>query len=84
LYNKNNVKDVSWEYIISKLANNNDRIENNTKNSFVNTKKKNTTKTVKNEKPYYNREYTYTNFEDDAEEKVLKNILKRTKILPMP
>jgi len=84
LYNENNVKDVSWEYIISKLANNNDRIENNTKNSFVNTKKKNTTKTVKNEKPYYNREYTYTNFEDDAEEKVLKNILKRTKILPMP
>jgi serine/threonine protein kinase len=82
--NKNNVRDVSWEYIVSKLANNNVLIKNSTKNLFVNTKKKNPTKIVKNEKPYYKGIYTYTNFDEEFEEKSLKSTLKRTKILPIP
>lgn len=82
--NKNNVRDVSWEYIVSKLANNNVLIKNRTKNLFVNTKKKNPTKIVKNVKPYYKGKYTYTNFDEEIEEKSLKSTLKRTKILPIP
>jgi len=82
--NKNNVRDVSWEYIVSKLANNNVLIKNSTKNLFVNTKKKNPTKIVKNEKTYYKGKYTYTNFDEEIDEKSLKSTLKRTKILPIP
>ncbi len=83
LYNENNISDVSWEYIVSGLANNEALIEDK-KNYFARSKKKDPSELENNGKRIYLGNYTYTNIDDDIENESLKSTLKRTKILPMP
>jgi len=83
LYNENDVRDVSWEYIVSGLAINAALIEDS-KSYYVKSKKNDTSKLDKDRQRIYRGKYTYTNIDDDIDDKSLKSTLKRTKILPMP
>jgi len=83
LYNENDVRDVSWEYIVSGLANNAALIEDS-KSYYVKSKKNDTSKLNKDRQRIYRGKYTYTNIDDDIDDESLKSTLKRTKILPMP
>ena len=69
LYNENNISDVSWEYIVSGLANNEALIEDK-KNYFARSKKKDPSKLENNGKRIYMGNYTYTNIDDDIENEI--------------
>lgn len=83
LYNSDDVKDVSWEYIVSGLANSEVSAEDK-KNYYVKSKKSSSSELDKNRRRIYMGNYTYTNIDDEIDDESLKSTLKRTKILPMP
>jgi len=83
LYNENDVRDVSWEYIVSGLTINEELTENS-KSYYAKSKRNNSSKTDKDRQRIYKGTYTYTNPNDDIEDESLESTLKRTKILPMP
>ncbi len=82
IYNENDVRDVSWEYIVSGLANDKPLIEDK-KNYYVKSKKR-ANSDLESSRRIYRGKYTYTNFDEDLDNESLKSTLKRTKILPMP
>ena len=82
-YNTNDVRDVSWEYIVSRLANSEIPIDDK-KNYFVKSKKKRSSDLDDKSRRIYMGNYTYTNIDDEIDNESLKSTLKRTKILPMP
>lgn len=82
LHNEKPISDVSWEYVISSLANDKASIEDSKRGPY----KKKSARLVKNGTPGMKStyKYTYTNSDDEAEYSSLKNTLKRTNILPVP